>query len=89
MRQRTNSERLLQPIVLTSAALAIGALIGAVWGGMGVAMYALTLPVGLFLLWVSWDVATLEERLSPPETKVPALSDPKRAGPRTAAVVEV
>ena len=74
MRQRTSSERLLQPVLLTAAALAIGTIIGVTCGGVGIAMYALTLPVGLFLLWASWDVASLDERLSPPEKKAQSVT---------------
>jgi uncharacterized membrane protein len=47
---------------LTALAVAIGVVFGVVWGTLGVALFALTLPVPLTLLWLSADVVRADER---------------------------
>jgi len=78
MRERTNGERLILPAALTAIAIAIGAVFGISLGTTAAVLYAMMLPVPLLLLWLSWDVKTLEERLAAAEP-APARARPARA----------
>ena len=55
-------------IILTTIAIMIGAAMYALGGGMAFAFYAMTLPVGLFILWLSRDVKSWEEKWAPSST---------------------
>jgi hypothetical protein len=61
----TTNSRTGLTIILSAIAIALGAACYAMWGGVMFAFYASTLPVGLFLLWMSRDVPSWEEKWAP------------------------
>jgi len=83
-REAPRSDRLLAPVLLTAFVVALGAVILFAFGTFMTAVYAVTVPVGLFLLWISRDVPTLEERLAELEP-APSPARAPRESPRPAA----
>jgi hypothetical protein len=71
------------PMGLTIALAAIGIGLGvvfyAMFGPVMFAYYAMTLPVGLFMLWLSRDVQTWEQKWAPDQLAHPAPATRKPA----------
>ena len=61
----TTNSRTGLTIILTAIAIAVGVLCYARWGSVMFGYYAITLPVGLFLLWMSRDVPSWEDKWAP------------------------
>jgi hypothetical protein len=59
-------------VLLTGIALAIGGVFYLLYGGFIFTVYAITVPFCLYLLWLSRDVESWEERWAPAPRERPA-----------------
>lgn len=67
MTTKSSFERSLQPIILTASGVLIGLVLGVVVNLTAAILYFVMLALPLFMLWLSRDVPTHEERLAASE----------------------